>query len=284
MLPTGETVEAWTLAGRGGLMLEAITYGGIVTRLLAQDRNGSAGDVVLGFNDLDSYLGGHPYFGAITGRVAGRISGAAFTLDGGMLRNVALVGLGMGALTCFAQPNEHWTLYELDPLIVEIAKDRRLFRSMAACARHATVVVGDGRLTLADARPGIDLLILDAFSSDAVPTHLLTKEAFALYAARLGPHGVIVVHISNKNMELSGVVAASAAANGMVTAIKTDRGSADQARTLRLPAEVAVVARSSADLEALRLDSTWRPAVPARRVWTDDYSNVLAAIIRKLRE
>ena len=204
--------------------------------------------------------------------------------DGGMLRNVALVGLGMGALTCFAQPNEHWTLYELDPLIVEIAKDRRLFRSMAACARHATVVVGDGRLTLADARPGIDLLILDAFSSDAVPTHLLTKEAFALYAARLGPHGVIVVHISNKNMELSGVVAASAAANGMVTAIKTDRGSADQARTLRLPAEVAVVARSSADLEALRLDSTWRPAVPARRVWTDDYSNVLAAIIRKLRE
>ena len=82
MLPAGEAVEAWTLTGRGGLVLEAITYGGIVTRLLAPDRNGSAGDVVLGFNDLDSYLGGHPYFGAITGRMAGRISGAAFTLDG----------------------------------------------------------------------------------------------------------------------------------------------------------------------------------------------------------
>ncbi len=81
-LPTGQTVEAWTLAGRGGLELEAITYGGIVTRLLAPGRNGSAGDVVLGFNDLASYLGGHPYFGAITGRVAGRISNAAFTLDG----------------------------------------------------------------------------------------------------------------------------------------------------------------------------------------------------------
>jgi len=82
VLPAGQTVEAWTLTGRGGLVLEAITYGGIVTRLLAPDRDGGAGDVVLGFNDLDSYLGGHPYFGAITGRVAGRISNAAFTLDG----------------------------------------------------------------------------------------------------------------------------------------------------------------------------------------------------------
>jgi aldose 1-epimerase len=86
VLPAGETVEAWTLTGRGGLELEAITYGGIVTRLLAPDRKGSAGDVVLGFNDLDSYLGGHPYFGAITGRVAGRISDAAFTLDGNTYR------------------------------------------------------------------------------------------------------------------------------------------------------------------------------------------------------
>jgi aldose 1-epimerase len=82
VLPGGQTVEAWTLSGRNGLELEAITYGGIVTQLLAPDCNGNAGDVVLGFNDLDSYLNGHPYFGAITGRVAGRISNAAFTLDG----------------------------------------------------------------------------------------------------------------------------------------------------------------------------------------------------------
>ena len=82
VLPAGQTVEAWTLTGRGGLVLEAITYGGIVTRLLAPAHDGRAVDVVLGFNDFDSYLGGHPYFGAITGRVAGRIANAAFTLDG----------------------------------------------------------------------------------------------------------------------------------------------------------------------------------------------------------
>ena len=76
------TVEVWTLTGRGGLVLEAMTYGGIVTRLLAPGRGGRVDDVVLGFNDLDSYLAGHPYFGAITGRVAGRIANATFTLDG----------------------------------------------------------------------------------------------------------------------------------------------------------------------------------------------------------
>jgi aldose 1-epimerase len=81
-LPNGQSVEAWTLVGQGGLVLEAITYGGIVTRLLAPDREGLRADVVLGFNDLDSYLAGHPYFGAITGRVAGRITGARFDLDG----------------------------------------------------------------------------------------------------------------------------------------------------------------------------------------------------------
>ena len=81
-LPTGESVEAWTLSGSGGLELEAITYGGIVTRLLASDRDGSLADVVLGFNNFDSYLAGHPHFGAITGRVAGRIAGASFNLEG----------------------------------------------------------------------------------------------------------------------------------------------------------------------------------------------------------
>lgn len=80
--PTGEPVEAWTLAGHGGVVLEVITLGGIVTRMLAPGPDGAFDDVVLGFNNLDSYLAGHPYFGAIAGRVAGRITGAAFTLNG----------------------------------------------------------------------------------------------------------------------------------------------------------------------------------------------------------
>jgi aldose 1-epimerase len=88
-LPSGEIVEAWTLSGAGGLVVEALTYGGIVTRLLAPDRTGSLADVVLGFDRLEAYLAGHPYFGAIVGRVAGRISGASFSLEGKTFNLVA---------------------------------------------------------------------------------------------------------------------------------------------------------------------------------------------------
>ena len=81
-LPSGQPVEAWTFCGAGGLTLEVLTYGGIVMRLLAPDRNGRLDDVVLGFDKLQPYAGNHPHFGAITGRVAGRITGAQFQLDG----------------------------------------------------------------------------------------------------------------------------------------------------------------------------------------------------------
>lgn len=81
-LPTGEPVEAWTLSGAGGLVVEIITFGGIVTKIIAPDRNGKMADVVLGFDNLDRYVAGHPHFGAITGRVAGRLTGGTFTLEG----------------------------------------------------------------------------------------------------------------------------------------------------------------------------------------------------------
>ncbi|HEX2593668.1 MAG TPA: fused MFS/spermidine synthase [Rhizomicrobium sp.] len=205
---------------------------------------------------------------------------AVRAFDHGHLTHVALVGLGVGTLSCFAQPGETWTLYELDPMVVQIAQDRSLFRSMATCATNAPVVLGDGRLTLHNARPGLDLLILDVFSSDSVPTHLLTREAFALYREKLGPHGVIAFNISNKNMQLADVVAAAAAANGMVTAVKTGTRQVDTEHTMHLRAQIAVVARSEADLTALHLDPGWRQVQPGTRVWTDDYSNVLGAILR----
>ena len=201
--------------------------------------------------------------------------------NGGTLNKVALIGLGVGALTCHAAPGEHWTIYELDPAMVEIAKDRRLFRSLSVCAPNAPVVLGDGRLTFRSAKAPIDLLLLDVFSSDSVPTHMLTKEAFALYKSKLAPHGAMAINVSNHNLELASVVAASAAANGMVTVVKTDpRPPAD---SLRLQAQIAVVARP-ADLKALKLDPGWRIVRPAQVAWSDDYSDVLAAILRRMGE
>src|SRR4029077_21031636 len=99
-------------------------------------------------------------------------------------------------------------IYELDPLIVDIARDRSLFRSVSTCAPHVRNVLGDGRLTVGATRSGIDLLVLDIFSSDSVPLHMLTREAFALYKARLSAHGAIAFNISNKNMELAAAFAA----------------------------------------------------------------------------
>ena len=201
--------------------------------------------------------------------------------SGGKLGKVALIGLGVGALTCHAAPGELWTIYELDPLMLKIASDRKLFRSLSTCAMNAPVVLGDGRLTFQNAKPPIDLLLLDMFSSDSVPTHMLTKEAFALYKSKLAIHGAIAVNVSNHNLELASVVAASAAANGMVTAVKTDpRPPAD---TLRLQAEIAVVARPD-DFKALGLDSGWHIVRPGDRVWSDDYSDVLGAILRRMRQ
>jgi hypothetical protein len=208
---------------------------------------------------------------------------AARAQNGGHLDNVALVGLGVGSLTCYRAPGEQWIVYELDPLIVRIASDRSLFRSVTSCAANDPIVIGDGRLTLQNARVPVELLLLDIFSSDSVPTHMLTREAFALYKAKLAPHGVIAFNISNHNMELANVVAASAAANGMVAAVRTDaRPPAD---SLRLPAQIAVVARSEADLAALHLGQGWKEVRPAPgfRTWTDDYSDVLGAILRRMR-
>jgi hypothetical protein len=201
---------------------------------------------------------------------------------GGTLGRVAVVGLGVGSMACEKKPGEAWTFYELDPMIDAIAHDASLFRFMPACAPDAKIVLGDGRLTLATAKPGLDLLLLDTFSSDAVPLHMLTREAFALYKSRLGPHGVLLINISNRNMELANAVAASAAANGMVTALDLDRKIQGASRdTMRFQSEIALVAQSPDDLQALQLGPDWHPVRPSPdvRVWTDDYSNVLDAIL-----
>jgi hypothetical protein len=215
----------------------------------------------------------------------GEAIGKTRARDNGKLSNVALIGLGVGALTCYGEPGEHWTIYELDPLDAAIASNRSLFRTMSECAPHVPVVLGDGRLTLQRAHSNIDLLLLDVYSSDSVPTHMLTREAFALFKSRLAPHGAIAVNISNKHMDLVSVVASSAAANDMVTAIKRDNSNVSTATTLKMQAQIAIVARSPGDLAALHLGPSWKIIPPQRdvRVWTDDYSDILGAILRKMR-
>jgi hypothetical protein len=209
---------------------------------------------------------------------------AARNAHGGRLGRVAVIGLGMGSLACHARDGEAWSFFEIDPEVIRIAREPRLFRSLSECLPGAPVVIGDGRLTMAASAGRFDLIVLDVFSSDSVPVHLLTAEAVALYKSKLAETGVLVINISNRHMRLEGVVADVAAANGMVMRHKAD--TADTGRfteTLKTAAQVAIVARDPSHMGDLEGDGSWRPvpADAARRTWTDDYSNILAPILRR---
>jgi hypothetical protein len=201
----------------------------------------------------------------------------------GGLPHVAVVGLGSGTLSCYKGRDEQWTFFEIDPAVVQIARDPRLFTYISACAPDLPVVLGDARLTLAASRQRYDLIILDAFSSDVVPVHLLTGEAIESYLARIEDGGAVVLHLSNRYMELAGVVAADAAAQGLVAYFKDDDRVASVPFDYTANASVAVLARRLADLGDLPKRSGWHAInpVPDIRIWTDDYSNVLGAILRK---
>jgi spermidine synthase len=143
-------------------------------------------------------------------------------------------------------------------------------------------VLGDARLTLSATPAKYDLIILDAFSSDAIPAHLLTREALAGYLAILKPNGVIVMHISNRHLELSRIVAAVGASEGLVTLVKTDAQANNFAADYKSNATVAALARNWRDLDRLAKLPGWEPVMPEGVApWTDDYSDLISAMIRK---
>jgi hypothetical protein len=199
---------------------------------------------------------------------------------------VAAIGLGVGSLACYSSPGDAWTFLEIDPVVVRIARDTRLFASLTRCAPDAPVVVGDGRLTLADQRGRFDLIIVDAFSSDAIPVHLLTREAFAAYLDRLAPGGSLLLHISNRNMDLRPVVAASAAAQGLAGRVRQGAADGSIGETFTAAALVAMVARDAHALGPVADAAGWQPlAAPDDfRTWTDDYSNIIDPIMRRFRQ
>ncbi len=199
----------------------------------------------------------------------------------------AVIGLGTGSLACRAEPDDTVHYYEIDPAIVRIARDPLLFSFLWVCRPDVPITLGDARLTLADAPDGAyDLIIVDAFSSDAIPIHLLTREAMAIYLKKLSPHGMVVMHISNRHLELASVVAGIAAANGLLTRVDDSDDIDEASNPYKFAGTVAAVARSEADFGALARSPDWelKAPDPGQWVWTDDYSNLVGAVIRKLEE
>jgi hypothetical protein len=194
--------------------------------------------------------------------------------------DVAVVGLGAGTLACYAEPGQRWTFYEIDPAVERVARRSGYFTFLEDCRADSTeVILGDARLRLADAPAhGFGLLVFDAFSSDAIPTHLLTREAIRLYRSKLAGGGMIAFHISNRFIDLAPVLGALARDAELRCLIRRDLDVSPAEVARGKAASVwAVMAERDEDLNGLGVDGNWQSPQIHRgeAVWTDDFSSVI---------
>jgi hypothetical protein len=199
-----------------------------------------------------------------------------------MTPEVAVVGLGVGSLASYAAPGQHWTIYEIDPAVARIARDARYFHYLDACGDRCEVVTGDARLSMTSrGATRYGFIVLDAFSSDAIPVHLVTREAIALYLSRLTPEGVLMFHISNRHLRLGPVLARAAGSFGLTVLEQQDLNpSPDLVRDGLGPSDWVVMARRPEELGTLRTDRRWftPPVSASTPLWTDDFSNILSVL------
>jgi SAM-dependent methyltransferase len=194
---------------------------------------------------------------------------------------VAAVGLGAGVMASYARPGDQWTFYEIDPGAIAISRDERYFTFLRDCRAAApAIVAGDARMRLREAPArAYDLIVLDAFSSDSIPVHLVTREAITLYLDKLAPGGRIAFHVSHRLLDLKRVLGALAADRGLVARVREDPPGAALARG-QDSSRWVVMTRGAAELGEIGADSRWQPLPIAldARPWTDDFSNVLGAV------
>jgi spermidine synthase len=197
------------------------------------------------------------------------------------VRRVAMVGLGTGTIACYGRPEEHWTFYEIDPLVEQIARTPMYFTYMRDCAPRTNVVIGDARLSLGAAADGeFDVIVLDAFSSDAIPAHLITREALALYLKKLKADGVVAFHISNRFLDLRPVIIALANDARVAGAIGERAPDTEGRGKLYYGSRWMVLAKNASVLSDLVQVEGWHAlgTWPESRLWTDDYTDVWGAI------
>ena len=213
----------------------------------------------------------------------GRAIAAIRERKGGPIR-VAVIGLGAGTLACHSVAGEDWKYFEIDQTMVDTARDPKYFTYVSACDPNMKPVIGDARLTFAKEKDGTyDLIIVDAYSSDAIPIHLATEEAMAIYKAKLAPQGAVVMHVSNRHLELASVIVGIAEENDLKSWVFNEDSGRDA--DYIFTTNVVISAREAADVGKISSDEKWvlTEANEGQRVWTDDYSNVLGAVWRRLR-
>jgi hypothetical protein len=221
-------------------------------------------------------------------------------LPRGSVQRVAVVGLGTGELVCYAKEGQDWTFYEIDPVVERMARDPRYFEFLSNCGSNPHVVLGDARVTIGNAPDSAyDLLIVDAFSSDSIPVHLLTREAVALYLRKVAPRGRVLFHISSRTLRkvaprgrvlfhissrtlnLAPVIGALAADAGVPARVLFDSPPAGTSLWRRSPAVVVAVAGRGGDLGYLTAGDGWKEQPPAKPqfLWTDQRADLLRVIM-----
>ena len=191
---------------------------------------------------------------------------------------IGIVGLGAGALACYAKDQQNWTLYEIDPLVIDIASNPDYFSYLKLCSHNTTMRVGDARLSL-EKEPGqkFDLLVMDAFSSDSVPTHLLTEEALELYFKKLKPNGILAFHITNRHLLLKKVLSIHAEHLHLSALIQEFKPQQDM--PLVVATDWVVMAKNPEILAPLSLSrlGKWQklPLYFDMKPWTDDFTNIV---------
>ena len=196
------------------------------------------------------------------------------------LKKVALVGLGAGAAVYYAKPGETWDIYELDPAVCRYASDPRYFTFLRDCKAPYNIILGDGRVALSKAQnASYDLIVMDVYSSDSIPIHMMTREALELYFQKLSPCGVVLFHISNKHLSLEPVLANIAAAQGWAAAIREDKSLAeDERKDGKATSQWMAMARGVQDLSVLQGGRGWHlaKADPSKGIRSDQFSSVFA--------
>jgi hypothetical protein len=195
-----------------------------------------------------------------------------------------VTGLGAGSLACHSKEGEAWRFFEIDPVIIGIAKNPHYFTFLKHCQPQTDIVLGDARLTMAkEVNDSFDLIIVDAFSSDAVPVHLMTAEALRLYLDKVKPDGIVLLHISNRYLDLDSVLGATIkvlpGAFGILVSDDTADGSYAQSTST-----VALFAKTSEALEPFRgFEGVAELADGGLKPWTDDYSDILGPFLSKMK-
>ncbi|WP_027183858.1 spermidine synthase [Desulfovibrio inopinatus] len=194
---------------------------------------------------------------------------------------IAAIGLGIGSLVSYLEPEQQLTFFEINPAVVRMAQNTAYFHFLSDCGPQVDIKLGDARLTLADSPDhSFDMLVLDAFSSDSIPVHLITKEALELYLKKTKVHGIVVFHISNQFLDLRPVLGNLADQAGLFGLYQDKPVTRELDEDLKLRSTWAVMAHEQADITALAENPQWHrlPVDHKKRLWTDDYSNILGVM------